>query len=203
MNDFEIYPPRSCELDAKLVGFNVSLIPITPDDYSFLDQLFSDKETIIGWRPRGTTISPENFVRLLWEGVVSQYLVTRVDRRDRLGLVSLYNADHRNGLVWLSAIFRPDVHRSGWTFEAISLLIDHAFRVWPFRIIYMEVLEFNLHSFWAGRDSVYNIEGCLVDCEYHDGQYWNKYFLAIHRDRWDGRRKRSLGEPATESEQSS
>lgn len=102
MTDYPV--PREGDLVAVLKGFNVELVRITPPDYDFLDSTFSDPRVIIGWRPRGGIVAPDEFVRHLWHGVLTQYLIKHRDRSERLGLVSVYNADHRNGAAWLSVV---------------------------------------------------------------------------------------------------
>lgn len=61
------------------------------------------------------------------------------------------------------------------------------FGCWPFRKVYLQVDEFNLHQFGAGLRAVAEKEGCFVDHTWMGGRYWDRHTYAIDRERWSAR----------------
>lgn len=185
--DVESYPvplPRGADTVAPLIGRKVALRPIVPSDYDFLYQIATSPDVLVGWRHRGAAPPPEQYAQVLWQGVLAQFLAVRKDDGKPIGAVSAYNADLRNQCVSLAVLIAPEFERRGWAMEAGFIFIDYLFKVWNFRKIYLESLEFNVRSFWSGVDKLFRVEGCLRDHEYHDGKYWHLYFLAIYREEW-------------------
>ena len=63
--------------------------------------------------------------------------------------------------------------------------MDYVFRVFDFRKLYGEVLEFNFAQFESGLSSEsFEIEGRLKEHEYHDGKYWDLVYISLFRDDW-------------------
>lgn len=176
--------PRSADTVARLTGRWVTLRPITPGDYEFLHRMTVDARTIVRWRPRGTTPSPEQFPQFLWQNVLAQFLVEQTDERIPVGTVTAYNADPRNSVVYLAVAITPEFEKSGWALEAVVIFIEYLFRVWNLRKVYIEAVEFNFAEYASGIGRFFQLEGCLRDHEYFEGQYWHVYISALYRENW-------------------
>jgi len=174
--------PRGVDAVPALRGRYVALRAVTTADYEFLLKLQTAPENMIRWRYRATTPSPELLVQSLWQGVLAQFLVTRIDTGEPIGLVVAYNPEFRHGYVSLAAIFEPAYENAGWTLEATAVLLAFLFESFPFRKVYLEVIEFNYERLASGAESIFHVEGCQRDHEFHFGRYWHQYVLAIYRD---------------------
>ena len=181
---YRVPEPRSSALQPKLEGRRLSLVPITPADYPYLHHLSTTGENLMAWRLRGATPSPEIFAQQLWQSVLVQFKIVHGTPAQPLGLLAAYNADMRNQLVFVAILLEPDAKKSGWVMEAPVLFIDYLFNTWPFRKIYMEAFEFNFAAINSGPGRIFQVEGCLLDYEYHDNKYWHKYIVSMGRDQW-------------------
>jgi len=178
--------PRGVDAVPALRGKYVALRAVTSADYEFLLRLQTAPENMIRWRYRGTTPSPEMLLQSLWQGVLAQFLVTRIDTDEPIGLVVAYNPEFRHGYASLAAIFEPTYEKAGWTLEATAVLLAYLFESFPFRKVYLEVIEFNYDRLASGAESIFHVEACLREHEFHFGRYWHQYVLAIYRDEFAG-----------------
>lgn len=163
-------------------GRFVSLRLITPRDYDVLFRLHTEPRNLVLGRLAGTTPNPDEFGRFLWNGVLTQYIIEQKDKRVFAGLVTAYNADYRNGHVYLAIMTPIALDNMGWPLEAALLLVEMLFRRFPFRKIYFDALEFNYARFRSGQDRLFHLEGVRREHYYFDGKYWDAYTLAIYRE---------------------
>jgi RimJ/RimL family protein N-acetyltransferase len=177
-------PPRGADAVPVLAGKHVRLRAVTQADYPFLVDLQTAPENLIRWRFRGSTLSPEQIVQSLWQGVLAQFLIVRADTGESVGLVVCYNPEFRHGYAYLAMIIAPKYEMSGWALEADAIFLNYLFETFGFRKVYLEVIEFNYHRLASGAGSLFHVEGCLKDHEYHLGHRWHLYTLAIYRDEW-------------------
>lgn len=169
--------------EIALTGTSILLRPVRSSDYDFLLDLHTTGRPLVEYRFRGFTPSPDQFLRTLWEGVVAQFTVTTLGGAP-VGLVTAYSADFRNGHARLAGALLPNVPPA-FSAEAFSLFVDYVFRVFDFRKLYGEVLEFNFAQFESGLSSEsFEIEGRLKEHEYHDGKYWDLVYISLFRDDW-------------------
>lgn len=170
--------------DALLEGPRVRLRAPTPADYDSLHAWAANGEGLHRWRYRGHTPSPEEFGLTLWQGILVQFIIE--DRRARrpLALASIYGADHRHRYASLAVLVAPQFHRQAWVFEGVARLVSYTFRLWDFRKLYAETVEFNYEQLRQGVGRFFEEEARLRDREYHDGRYWDTIFLGISREHW-------------------
>ena len=176
--------PRGAEAVPVLSGKHVRLRAVGQADYPFLVDLQTAPENLIRWRYRGITLSPEQIIQSLWQGVLAQFLIVRADTGEPVGLVVCYNPEFRHGYAYLAMIIAPKYEMSGWTLEANAIFLTYLFETFGFRKIYLEVIEFNYQRLASGAGSLFHVEACLKDHEYHLGHRWHVYTLAIYRDEW-------------------
>lgn len=170
-----------------LVGRHVYLRPIYPEDYGFLHRIETSGPLAVRWRQGGLTPSPENFASRLWDGVLAQYFVVDNASDELVGIASLYFADMQNRFCHI-AFARFGGLRSGRRLlEGALLLIDYAFRRWGFRKLYGETIEYNYAQFRSGAGRLFREEARIPNHEYLDGQYWDRYILAIYQHEWEER----------------
>jgi hypothetical protein len=163
-------------------GRFVGLRPVTTGDYDFLFVLFNHPGQVLRTRLAGLSLAPEDFPKFLWDGVLCQYLITRLDTRQPAGLVTAYNADVRNGHVALAAYTDPQYNGKGWPLEGVLLAIRLLFRNHPFNKIYMEAPEYTFSQFGSGSDRLFEQEGVLKDHFFLRNKRWDMHILAVYRD---------------------
>jgi RimJ/RimL family protein N-acetyltransferase len=173
-----------------LTGRRVRLRAVLTSDYDFLFQLAIDERTAPHWRYRGAPPRPEAFVGELWDGVLTQFIVERKDRSERLGLVTAYDARARDGHCHIATLFRPDTRV--WPLEAVFLFVNYLFAEFGFRKLYGEVIDYNLDPFASTIGRWLEHEGVLKGHELHAGQYWDVHVVALWRERFELDRERML-----------
>lgn len=67
------------ETTPSLIGRSYRLRPVLPVDYDHLYVWSTEPPTSLTWRFRGQIPSPESFPTLLWNGILTQFAITRAD----------------------------------------------------------------------------------------------------------------------------
>jgi acyl carrier protein len=167
------------------VGADVSLTLEVPTqaDFEYLFHLHTVGEHLVRYRLRAATPSPDAFHRLLWEGVVAQFLV-RADSGAAVGLVSCFGADFRNRHAHIGVLGDPSWQQSGVLIAGAWKFVTYLFTHFDLRKIYAEVLSSNFGNLATGAGRLFCIEGRLSDHEYVEGRYEDLFVLALDRQRW-------------------
>lgn len=168
-----------------LTGRRTRLRPVFPADYEYLYALSTSERTAHRWRYRGMTPNPEGFTQTLWGGVLAQFLIERRSTGERVGHVTSYDANERNGFCHIAMLTDPAVQGSGWILEAASLFVNYLFTNWNFRKLYGEVPEYNYDEFASGAGRWFRVEGRLGEHEFYGGRYWDLLLLALYRADWE------------------
>lgn len=144
------------------------------------------------YRLRGTTPSPEAFLRFVWDQVVAQFVVESRDGRP-IGVVSAFEPDFRNRFISIAACSVDELETSGLVLEGVALLVTYLFENFDLRKIYAESLERNYAQFAMGEGRLFEIEGRMREHEYIDGRYEDFVLLAIYRESWREQHERIFG----------
>lgn len=149
------------------------------------------------WRLRGSTPSPEQWVRALWQDVLAQYLVCATEDARSLGVVLAYRPNFQDQHAYLAAARFDQTRHTPLMMLGVGMFINYVFTCWPFRKLYLETPEFNYDQFASGEGRMFSIEARLKDHSYFAGRHWDQLTLAIYRDQWAryGRRVEELEAP--------
>jgi RimJ/RimL family protein N-acetyltransferase len=177
---------------SRLVGRSVRVRPVEARDYDFLFRLYTDGDHLVRYRLRGSTPSPDAFLRFLWDQVVAQFIVESRDGHP-IGLVSAFEPDFRNRYIRIAACSVDSLQSSGLVLEGVALLVSYLFENFDLRKIYAESLETNYEQFAMGEGRLFEIEGRMREHEYLDGRYQDVVLLAIYRDAWREHHERIFG----------
>jgi RimJ/RimL family protein N-acetyltransferase len=177
----EVTPPT-------LNGVAVRLRPIDPSDLEFLYLISMASENGFRWRYRGSVPDRNEFVKGISTGVLVQFIVERMATLERVGLVSAYGANFRDGWVYIAALSSPDHAHSGAAVDGLIVLVNYVFQNWPMRKIYLEAMEYNYLQFERYAPSLATEEGRLRDHVFYDGRYWDAVTSAIYRKEWSENR---------------
>jgi hypothetical protein len=132
----------------------------------------------------GATPAFEEWLRQRWAGTLARFVVLRAADHGRLGLVSLFNADMRNGHAHLALASFDSTSPSPLVMMGCGLLIEHAFASWPLHKLYLDVAGYNLDRFSSGVGKLFEPEGRLTKHHYLDGRHWDHHILALSKERW-------------------
>jgi RimJ/RimL family protein N-acetyltransferase len=178
------------ELSApKWSSARVRLRPIENSDLDFLYRTSTAPETSYRWRYRGAIPEPAEFASSLKNGVLVQFIVEKRVGGEKIGLVTAYNANHRDGFTYVAGLAAPKFIGTGYVLDGIALLMDYLFELWPFRKLYFESIEFNVLEFASVMGSVFREEARLAEHTYHGERYWDVVTLAAYRGAWLDLRK--------------
>jgi RimJ/RimL family protein N-acetyltransferase len=171
-------------------GALVEVRPVRRDDLRFLYDMAVSDELSYRWRYRGTLPTFEIFADTFMDGCLNQAVAIDRATGEPIGHLSMYNADLRNMIAFLSAVIAPARVGDGSGAEASLLFVSHTLARWPLRKIYMEVPEFTydgLRTYMNYALGVYlTEEGRLREYTYFDGRFWDMIILAADRDQWAG-----------------
>lgn len=163
-------------------GRLVALRPVRDADLAFLFALLTDPAVGGRWRFRGAVPRPETFERMLWEGVLAQFVVEGAHDGVARGLVSCYGANLNSGTANLAVALLPSATGVGLGTEAFVLFVDYLFATWTLRKCYLEVPAFNLAQFASAIGRYFHLEGVLSAHEYYAGRYFDSAILACWRE---------------------
>jgi len=161
---------------------HVRLRPVEPSDLPFLYRLATEGETAERWRYRGVTPDRQTFANQLWDNVLTQSIVERVADHRAIGLVCAYNANLRDGFVYVAAVCDMPFSRTGLCAESLLLLAERVFRNWSFRKIYFEAPAFNYEQFASGANDYFREEARLQDHTFYAGRYWDLVVGSMTRE---------------------
>ena len=107
-------------------------------------------------------------------------------RKKLIGMLSLYNINHLDGVCDISAVFNKNdkaINSIKYFKEAQTLLIDHAFKKLNLRRIEAAanskpIYEFNKKLFG------FKCEGVLKERDFINGKYEDRLILALFRKDW-------------------
>jgi len=129
-------------------------------------------------------MSPDQFARELWVGVLAQFLVADKPAQNPVGWLSAFNADLMNGHVEV-AIARLSRRPLSRAFvEGIVVFFSYLFDNWSFRKLYFHIAEFNLDPFANTMRRYLQVEGRLRDHLVAGGRTWDLVILSLERDTW-------------------
>ena len=170
---------------ALLEGRWVKLTPVGSKDLGFLYKLATDPATGFRWRLRGAVPPPETFEKVVWQSVLTQFIIVSKARNEPIGNVVGYNANPNAGHVAVGIVATPEVVGKGFVLEAFYLFLTHLFAVYSFRKVYLELPSYNLPQFASAEGVLLEREGMLKENDYYGGKYWDSYIFAIWRARWE------------------
>jgi len=156
------------------------LAPVTQDDVGFLYGLAVEPETGFRWRYRGSVPSLERFTAELWNQVLVQFVVRRVEDSVPVGQVVAYGSEESLRHTSVGAVFHPLCSGTGLAAQAVSLFVRYLFHTYPMNKIYLEVPGINWPQLQSGQGTLFQVEGVLKDHDYYAGRYWDKYLCAIY-----------------------
>lgn len=174
-----------------LRGRWVALRPVTPDDEPALRALLEDAGTAARYRYRGATPGPARFHADLWTGVLTQYVICRANEPTTpVGLASAFAPNLHDGHVHLGAFIDERVRRQAWPAEAFGLFVEHLFRSFDLRKLYLQVNEHNLRPLGSLTRDLLVEEARLREHDFFDGEWSDSVVFALWRDDWFDPRNR-------------
>ncbi|GAA2586652.1 GNAT family protein [Actinomadura fulvescens] len=177
-------PRHASSLTDSMATSRILLRPVNDGDLPLLYHLSTDPASGYRWRFSGVVPPFEHFRNQLWEGVLVQFVAVHRPTQEAIGWVVALNPDQHSGHAGVGVTMLPEHRHNGTGLEATALLIDYCFRVWRFRKIYLESVEFSFATFAHLGTSAFEVEGVLRDHHYYDGTYWHQYIIAIYREAW-------------------
>jgi RimJ/RimL family protein N-acetyltransferase len=179
-------------LGPRLQGRHIALRPVVLADY---DELYlAEQSEGLGplWRLEGTTPRPDRFVDSLWVGVTAQFVVVQRGSARPIGIVTLYDADHRDQFAYFMAADLRNEGRPTRVAQALVLFLAYVFYTWPFRKLYLKAMEYNLDQYRSMCGRLLVEEGRLREHHHLAGRYWDEVTFAIYRDTWAKWESRAL-----------
>jgi hypothetical protein len=167
-----------------LRGRQVYLRAVLPGEY---EDLYLRETSGVNARRgglEGSTPAFDEWVRQRAAGSLARFVVLDSGDHRRLGLVTLFNADLRNGHAHLALTSFDATRPSPLVMIGAGLAIEHAFAPWPFHKLYMDVAEYDYDQLSSGVGRLFEEEGRLTGHHYLDGRHWDHHILALSRERW-------------------
>ncbi|MGH9089936.1 MAG: GNAT family N-acetyltransferase [Acidimicrobiales bacterium] len=162
----------------------VTLRPPRPNlDTEFLFALATGEETGWRWRFRGRTPNRDEYMRVMWQGPQSQFIVIERCQRERIGLLQSIRPS-ADGYIYITALTAPEYMGSGLMFEALGLFITYLFTNWDYHHVYAEVPEYSYDAFRSGVGELFEVRGHFEDHDFAMGRRWDMFIVGVARDMW-------------------
>lgn len=169
-----------------LEGHRVLLRAVATSDYEWLWKLSTLPELGYRWRQVPGSVNPDQLSAALWQGVLTQLLVTHKESGDRLGLAVAYQANVAHRTAYVAIILDPGVHKLGWPLEGFKLFMAYLFDSFDLRKVYAEALDYNLNAYRGLLNSgKAQEEGHLRQHVYAGGHYRDVHLIAFYRAAWE------------------
>lgn len=138
-----------------------------------------------GWRHGVFVLSPEDFVRRIWDGIFAQFISIDIASSPVIGWYQLYDLNLAAGHAKI-AIARIDSRRGmgGKFWTGAALTADYAFGNWPLRKLYAEIAEYNCSKILDVVGPLLKPVAQIPEHVYLDGNLWGLHIFAITRDIW-------------------
>lgn len=156
------------------------LTPVAPEDVGFLYALAVLPETGYRWRYRGSVPPIERFRAELWNQVLLQFVVRRIEDGEPVGQVVAYGDELSLRHTYIGAVFHPSVTGTGLAAQVVALFARHLFHTFPLNKIYMDIPGINWPQVQSGQNHLFRVEGVLRDHDYYAGRLWDKYICALY-----------------------
>lgn len=179
----------------KLGNGQVRLRALGPHDLDWLRAAETDEFLAFRWRLRGGHPSPHDYVDQIWNGALAVFVVEQASDDRPIGVVSAYQADHRNGHCRAAAArLYPDGSMDTSFMAGIGLFFEYLFTGWPFRKLYLETPEYNIGQFASAVDrGIMRVEARLEEFVFLADRYWDMLFLSVTRESWAAFRTTAVG----------
>ena len=157
--------------------------PVLPSDVELMYVAAMAPERGMRWRYRGETPGFEEFNARLWSGQRCHFIAER-DRKP-LAYLAAYDLSLKSRHCYLAVLSLQAEASRGRVFEGAFLFIDHIFRAFELRKLYIEVAGYNLDAVLGGAQTLFEIEGTLRGHEEWNGELWDNHIGALSRGRWE------------------
>jgi RimJ/RimL family protein N-acetyltransferase len=184
-------PRRLKKLPATwLVGKKVRLRPIEPEDVALL-QRWRDDGPALEWLNKQLPLSgaavAEWAARAAVDPDMPAFIIQTLAGRD-IGTAGLrtYGARAILGI----GIYSRRFWNRGFGQDAVTVLVDGAFRVLPLQRIELTVLPDNARAIGCFKSAGFTQEGVLRQYAYVRGKYTDCVLMSVLHEEWKQRRKR-------------
>jgi len=161
----------------------VRLRPVLPRDIELMYTAATSPERGQRWRFRGETPSFEHFQAQMWNNQRCHFIAEAGERP--FAYFAGYDLSLKSRHCYLAILSLSGRPTEGRVFLGSFLFIEHLFRSFELRKLYIEVAGYNLDAVLGGPQTLFDIEGVLREHEEWHGQLWDNYIGAVSRERWD------------------
>src|SRR5215813_13539529 len=175
-----------------LRGEKVTLRAIERDDLKRLHELTSNVELeLLGrgaWEPWSLAAMEKDFEKHLEDPDKSEFVIEADGKV--IGEIELHRWKNRRAgsATFGVSILDPDYLGKGYGRDAISVLLDWAFRIQNYRRIGLTTLATNERAIRCYEAVGFQHEGRERRAEYCNGDYLDVVVMGILRDEWEARR---------------
>jgi hypothetical protein len=172
---------------------SVRLRALGPQDLDWLRAAETSEFLAFRWRLHGAHPSPPDFVEQLWRGTLALFVAEKAGTP--IGVLSAYQADHRNGHCRVAAArLALDGSMDSSFMVGFGLFLEYLFAGWPFRKLYLETPEYNLSQFASAVDrGIFRVEARLEEFIFLADRYWDVLFLSVDRPAWASFKESAAG----------
>jgi RimJ/RimL family protein N-acetyltransferase len=172
-----------------LLGPNIYLRPLEPDDARTLVPWFNDPEVtrfLLRYQPM-TLAEEVEWLRHAGQSATDVVLgiMTRADER-LVGTTGLHNVDQRNRHAAIGiSLGDKTAWGKGYGTEAMRLLVRHAFDTLNLNRVWLHVYEYNERAVRVYQKVGFRLEGRLRQDTFRDGKYWDTLVMGVLREEWE------------------
>lgn len=135
----------------KLVGKNIALRALEPEDIDFL---FSIENDMFFWEVSGTQTPYSKYIlqkyisnshQDIYEAKQYRFVICTTKNKP-VGMIDLFNFNPQHQRVGVGILIKPNYQAKGYALEALEMIIDYCFTYLNVHQIYANIASTNLKS---------------------------------------------------------
>jgi diamine N-acetyltransferase len=160
-----------------LIGKEIKLRALEPDDLDFLYQLENDESV---WEVSNTSTPYSKFVlkqyldnahRDIYEVKQLRLVICKLKEQSAIGFIDLFDFDPKNRRIGVGIVISSEIEREkGFAFEALNLVEKYAFKHLNVHQVFCNITEDNAPSIRLFEKAGYRKAGVKKDWIYQEGK---------------------------------
>ena len=170
----------------KLVGENIYLSPMNPEDAEIYTKWLNDLNTTDGLGGSSRMISLQGEKDWLSQNAEQyQFAIVSLDSDQLLGNCGIQSIDHIHRTAEVGIFIGEEEHRNkGYGSEVLNLLIDYSFLYLNLNNLMLRVFSFNERAIACYKKVGFKEIGRRRQSYYLKGSYYDEVYMDIIKDEW-------------------
>lgn len=162
-------------------GKKVDLIAFEKHHVDMVAKWINDERINVG---NGARFPVSEYEQMIWyenicKDKTKRKLIISTKKGELVGMVSLFNIDHKNQNSETGVYIMPDFQKKGYAKESLNLMLRFAFLELNMHKVYASIYDFNLASSKLFESVGFTPESVVKEVFYTQGRFADKHVYSI------------------------